>query len=303
MMKRDKEFNNVLDECLERLLAKGESIEQCLSSYPEYAAELEPLLHTVVATKTAVDIQPRPEFKSEARYQFHLALQKVEPKRGLSFLGWQPRWAIAIVALLVLLLGGGGTVAAAGNSMPDGLLYPVKLATEQVRLKLTLSDIGKAELHAELVDTRVAEIVYMVNKGKSEQVEPTAERISKHLTSIADLSLGEKKAVDVEESESVEAESGEARVMLAPAETPQPAPTVEATGEEERGKDKGDKEEVQAKASGRTKLKNLLGHNLADHLAKLNAILETAPESAKPALRRAISEVAADYEKAIEALD
>jgi len=180
-MKRDKEFNNILDECLERLLVKGETIEQCLLSYPEYAAELEPLLHTVVATKKALAIQPRPEFKSEARYQFRLALQKVEPKRRLPFLGWQPRWAIAMVALLVLLLAGGGTVAAAGNSMPDSLLYPVKLATEQVRLKLTPSDIGKAELYAELADRRVAEIVYMVNKGKPEQVEPTAERLNKHL--------------------------------------------------------------------------------------------------------------------------
>jgi len=39
-MKKSKEFNNVLDECLERLLVKGESIEQCLANYPEQAASL-----------------------------------------------------------------------------------------------------------------------------------------------------------------------------------------------------------------------------------------------------------------------
>jgi hypothetical protein len=273
-MKRDKEFNNILDECLERLLVKGDTIEQCLLSYPEYAAELESLLHTVVVTREALAIQPRPEFKSEARYQFRLALQKVEPKRRLPFLGWQPRWAMAIVALLVLLLAGGGTVAAAGNSMPDSLLYPVKLETERVRLKLTPSDIGKAELYAELADRRVAEIVYMVNKGKPEHLGPTAERLNKHLALIASLSL---------------AESGERRVMLAPA--------AEEAGKEGRGK------EDRAQANGRTKLRTLLGRNSVNHLAELRAVLETAPESAKPALRQVINELAAGYEKALEALD
>ena len=287
MMKRDNEFNNILDECLERLLAKGETIEQCLGSYPEYSVELEPLLHTVVATREAVAIQPRPEFKSEARYQFRLALQKVEPKRRLPFLGWQPRWAMAMVALLVLLLGGGGTVAAAGNSMPDSFLYPVKLATEQVRLSLTFSDIGKAELHAELADARVAEIVYMVNKGKPEQVEPTAERLNKHLALIVGLSI-----VGSGEAESVElAEDEGGRVMLAPPSA------AEESGKEEYSED------TSAQADERTELRTLLVRNLADHLAKLNAVLEAAPESAKPALRRAINEIAANYEKALEALD
>ena len=288
MMKRDKEFNNILDECLERLLVKGETIEQCLLSYPEYAAELEPLLHTVVATKEALAIQPRPEFKSEARYQFRLALQKVEPKRRLPFLGWHPRWAIAMVALLVLLLAGGGTVAAAGNSMPDSLLYPVKLATEQVRLKLTPSNMGKAELYAELADRRVAEIVYMVNKGKPEHLEPTAERLNKHLALIVDLSL--VKSGEVESVELAEDEGG--RVMLAPAETLPPALVVEEAGKE-----------VQAQANGRTKLRTLLLRNSVNHLAELRAVLETAPESAKPALRRTIDELVAGYERALEALD
>jgi len=283
-MKRDNEFNNILDECLERLLVKGETIEQCLLSYPEYAAELEPLLHTVVATKEALAIQPRPEFKSEARYQFRLALQKVEPKRRMPFLGWHPQWAIAMVALLVLLLAGGGTVAAAGNSMPDSLLYPVKLATEQVRLKLTPSDIGKAELYAELADRRVAEIVYMVNKGKPEHLGPTAERLNKHLVLIASLSLTESG-----EDESVEAESRGRREMLAPA--------AEEAGKEGRG------EKDSTRANERDKLRSLLGRNAIKHSAVLADVLKKVPESAKPALRRVITELEAGYEKALEALD
>ncbi len=51
--KKTEEFNNILDDCLERLLFKGETIEQCLQSYPEYAADIEPLLRTAMATKQA----------------------------------------------------------------------------------------------------------------------------------------------------------------------------------------------------------------------------------------------------------
>jgi hypothetical protein len=253
-------------------------------SYPEYAAELESLLHTVVVTREALAIQPRPEFKSEARHQFRLALQKVEPKRRLSFLGWPGGWAIAMVALLVLLLAGGGTVAAAGNSMPDSLLYPVKLETERVRLKLTPSDIGKAELYAELADRRVAEIVYMVNKGKPEHLGPTAERLNKHLVLIASLSLTESG-----EDESVEAESRGRREML--------APTAEEAGKEGRG------EKDSTRANERDKLRSLLGRNAIKHSAVLADVLKKVPESAKPALRRVITELEAGYEKALEALD
>jgi len=268
-MKRDDEFNTILDNCLERLLVKGEAIEQCLSSYPEYANELEPLLRTVVATKKALAIQPRPEFKSRARHQFRLALQAAKPKTGLSFLAWQPRWALALALFLALLVTGGGTVAAAGYSMPDTPLYPVKLAAERVQLALTGSDIGKAELYAKLADRRVTEIVYMASKGKPEQVELTAERFNSYLGSIASLSL---------------AESGEGEVMMAPAA-------------QESSKD------VSVPTNKRAKLKWLLGRYAVNHPAVLREILETAPESVKPALRQAITKSIASYEKVLRALE
>ena len=268
-MKETKEFNNILDECLERLLVRGETVEQCLVSYPEQADELEPLLQTALATKKALAIQPRPEFKARASYQFRSALHEVKPKRRLFFLGWQPRWAMAVAVVLILLLAGGGTVAAAGSSMPDNPLYPVKLATEQVWLTLTPSNMGRAELYAKLADRRVAEIIYMADKGDAQQVEVIAQRLDKHLVMLTSLSLAEK----VEE-----------RAMLAPAV-------------EEAGKD------VYAEANRRAKLRLTLGHYAVNHPTRLQDVLETAPESVKPALRRAIAVSETGYERALEALD
>ena len=92
-MKNDKELANIFDECLERILTGGETIEQCLASYPERAAELEPLLQTVLTAKETLDIAPRPEFREKARYQILTELRDVGERKQRHFLlfGWQPR--------------------------------------------------------------------------------------------------------------------------------------------------------------------------------------------------------------------
>lgn len=267
-MKKSREFNDILDECLERLLVKGETIEECLQSYPEQAAELEPLLQTAVAARKASVIQPRPEFRVKARYQFHSALQAMESKKSRPFFGWQRQWVTVVTVLLVLLLAGGGTVAAASNSMPDNPLYSVKLATEQVQLILTPSDIGKARLCARLADRRVAEIIYMASKGNAQQVEVITQRLDKHLVTLVRLTSALK-----------------APQVLAPSEG----------AEADRDSFVG--------GNSQAKLKATLTYYAINHPAALNAALDKAPESAKPALRRAIAVSVAGYEEALLALD
>ncbi len=271
-----KEFDNVLDECLERLLVKSETIEQCLQSYPEQAAELKPLLQMALATRKAAAIQPRAEFKARARYQFHAALQEAASQRSHPFLGWLPQWATVVIMVLGVLMVGGGTVAAAGYSMPDNLLYPVKLATEQVQLALTPSDIGKARLYAKFVDRRVAEIIYTANKGNAQQVEAITQRLDKRLVMLASLT----SPIEVIE----------APRML---EAPPPMQLEEAESSQEIPGDK----------NNRAKLRSTVANYAINHPADLRAALEKAPESAKPALRRAIAVSVAGYEKALKALD
>jgi len=168
-------FENILEECLERL-RQGESTEQCLARYPEQAADLAPLLRVAAATqKTSSAVQPRPEFKERSRYeiqsQLHGKERKTEPKK-MSFVGWMPRWAVAVVSvILVFLVAGTGTVAASTGSMPDDTLYPVKLATERARLGLTRGDIKKARVNVRLADRRVKEIVYLARKGDSRRLD------------------------------------------------------------------------------------------------------------------------------------
>jgi len=269
-MKESKWFNNILDECLERLLS-GETMEQCLQSYPEEAAKLKPLLQTALAIKEAATIQPRAEFRTRARYQFRSASQKIEPKRGYRLFGWQSRWATVVTIIVILLVLGSGTLVAAGNSMPDGGLYRVKLAIEQIRLTLTPSDLGKAELYARLADERVAEIVYLASKDDPHRIELVTQRLDTHLAMIASLAA---------------AHTAESSALLAPPSAPARA------GEET--------EDFQPQAVSQDKLRTIVEHYAIDHPARLRAILETAPESVKLALSQAISVSVTGYERVLE---
>jgi len=310
-MKNRKEFNNILEECLERIIARGETIEQCLTNYPEQANELKPLLETSLATKNALAIKPRPEFRDRARHQLRMALQEMEGKkeRRVSLFGFlTPRWATAVAVFLVILLAGSGTVAAAGNSMPDQALYPVKLATERVRLVLTLSALGKAELYAALADKRVAEIVSMAEKGKSEQVERTAQKLNAHLEEIVSLALPSEEGDEVLLAPAPPAaqEAPAPSVELAPAEKEAgvmlaPAPRA-AVEEVPPVPDEAARLEVQDETDKQAKLREIVVRNAAKHSAVMREVLERIPESARPALRQAIANSNAEYEKVLRIL-
>lgn len=312
-----KEFENILDECLERILTGGETVEQCLSSYPEQAVELEPLLQTVLASKKAISIEPRPEFREKARRQFQSTLQEMAQKRErrFSFFNLQPQWATAIIGVIILVLASSGTVVAAGNSMPDGALYPVKLATEAVRLKLTPSTLGKAALYVSMIDKRVTEIIRMADKGKPEQVEQAADKMNTYLIAMANLAapvMAEPAAeapslfmAPVPEAATEEMPAPptkqDNRAVMAPAPlvAPPPAPPGQANQGRrgEGGQGKG------AEIAARAKLRGIMSRNAEEHSAALQAVLERAPESAQPALLRAIAAAETGYQEALRALD
>jgi hypothetical protein len=291
---KDKEFNNILDECLERIVLGGETLEQCLERYPEQAAELKPLLETVLAVKEASAVEPRPEFKARASYQFRSALgEKAAPKRR-SFFGWLPRWATALTIVLIVLLAGGGTVVAASNSMPDSILYPVKLATEEVRLAFTPSQLGKARLCSGFADERVAEIIYMAEKGDAHQVELITQRLDDRLGTlvvlVSGLETGEKDANAMLTAPS----SGEEPV--APTAPPEPTPPEVAPEEGSLG----------GRGYGQTDAETDLWATVADAAANnpavMRAILDDVPESVRDALQAAIEVSEEGYQAVLEAL-
>jgi LemA protein len=72
-----KRLDDILDMCLDRIIVKGDTIEQCLESYPEQAGALEPLLRAALSTVEASShIEPRPEFRRLAKHRLISAPQR-----------------------------------------------------------------------------------------------------------------------------------------------------------------------------------------------------------------------------------
>ena len=224
-MRKQEKLDNILNECLERVLLAGESVEECLQSYPDYAEELRPLLDTVLSARQVSDIEPRAEFKSRARYEFQQALREKTEKKSRRWFNWQPAWSAVVASIVTFILVSGVTVGAAGNSMPDQLLYPVKLVTEQLQLTITRSPLSKAELYARLADKRVAEIVYLASKDKPEVIESVTDSLQTHLVEIAVLSQvpgarEDRGDVTPAKPEAIQEPPPRPGLMLAPAEPP-----------------------------------------------------------------------------------
>ena len=175
-----KKIEEAFNECFERLLS-GESLNSCLSSYPEYAAELDFMLRTAFDVKRkAFPVQPRPEFRYWSRIRMQ-GIQDADYKQPVSLkinsYNIRRNLAISMAAILVFVLASSGTAAASSDAMPDQPLYEVKMAVEQVEITLTPSETAKAELYANLAEKRAQEIATMASKGNTEKVLSTTTKM------------------------------------------------------------------------------------------------------------------------------
>lgn len=85
--------------------------------------------------------------------------------------GFRSRAAsVAVVGLLVLFVTLGGTIPASAGALPGEILYPVKLATEQVRLALTWDDSARLEYQESLAETRRGEAREIVKLEREAEV-------------------------------------------------------------------------------------------------------------------------------------
>lgn len=185
-MTKQRPLDDIFEECLE-LVFSGEPIEACLERFPEHAGELRGLLETAVATRKAVAVEPRPEFRERAREQMAEILRaRPSPSPRRSFWrDWQPRWAVAAAAALAVVVAVCGVTLAANTSMPGQPLYAVEQATEQLRLALTPSPLSRANLYAAFADRRVSEIVYLSKRGDYSLLQQTTQRLQSDLGQVA----------------------------------------------------------------------------------------------------------------------
>lgn len=106
---KDK-LDKIIDECIDRL-NRGESIESCLSDFPEYCEVLKPLLTAMLKTKAVYSFTPSAKAKKLHRQRFNAALvasrEERERKQPLfsRIMGWSKVWAPVTAAIVIALVG------------------------------------------------------------------------------------------------------------------------------------------------------------------------------------------------------
>ncbi|MBI2906611.1 MAG: hypothetical protein HYX92_03020 [Chloroflexi bacterium] len=182
-----REIQDILDECIDRIYLRGESLDACLKDFPGREAELFPLLQVAKSLSRVAGMEPTADFKAQTRYRLQMAMsRRKKPASGgrpLIF-GWRRRWAPAAAAVAVVFLIGGGTVGAANGSLPGDPLYGIKVATENVQLAVTPSEASRIILHMSFVDNRVRELTALAELGRPTSMGDLTERLDHHLATV-----------------------------------------------------------------------------------------------------------------------
>ena len=259
-------MEDILNDCLERIF-RGESIEDCLASYPQEASELEPLLRTGLSlAQESAAISPSPELKASVLSRLEARIYDREEEARVKIPFWRLRWVRAVASVAIILAVGIGTVAASANALPDQTLYPLKLAVEQARVSLTRSDVSRAELHLQFAEERVYEITRMAGEGKDEQIPGLVERFNSQMEEM----VGNAQ-------EALRPEDGNMLAGVAPGEG---------------GKSPGVNEDS-------TALGNALMESYERNLEMLEAALAETPEASRPALQQVQEDINKEYSEAV----
>jgi hypothetical protein len=92
-------IQEVLDRCLEDIHSGSASAEECLARYPQYAAELRPLLRTAARLENVNEIRPNRAFKSRLRKQ--LTGEDKKPRRRFFTLHTFVVWAVIVLLVTI----------------------------------------------------------------------------------------------------------------------------------------------------------------------------------------------------------
>ena len=184
-----REFEDVLNECLERVAA-GDDVRRCASSYPEHEEELLPLL-SVAAAMQAVSPHPNEaEAKARGFVRFSQADADRRARTRRAFPALLRPIAkpliVAFAAVAVTAVAAGGTTVASSNSIPGDPLYWVKTTRESISLRIIpRSDVSTAKVYARLAEERGKEMRKLIEMGRIGAAEDLAVRMRKHLNASA----------------------------------------------------------------------------------------------------------------------
>jgi hypothetical protein len=230
----------IFDECLLQL-QNGVPLEKVLSSHPEQATDLRPLLEIAQRLSKAAGAPPT-STQQRSRAGFLEKASRMSFRKKVSI--WRRtslRLAGAVMLALVLVFSGiWGVTQTSASSLPGDRLYPVKRSVENVRLRFAPSDAIRLNLEQEFDQRRKSEVDELIKDKRSAPVtfSGAVERNSSGgwtvngiPVEIPDDDQSELSQGHEVEIEGVSSEDGRvwATVVQRIQDTPTPAPTLAKT--------------------------------------------------------------------------
>ncbi|MFA6001580.1 MAG: DUF5667 domain-containing protein [Thermoleophilia bacterium] len=191
------QLENILDDCLESLLAGRDTIDSCCLRYPQLEAELRPLLDVALmsreALKTGMPEAGSAAVREKVMARAHLSASTAKrPLRSRLFGRQIFLRPVALGAGLVFLLSA-GTSLAATSADPDSILYPLEQRLENAHTALTPQKLDKAQVEIAHANERLDETERMATAGKPEYIPELLTKFDTHVDSATGLA---KEAVD-----------------------------------------------------------------------------------------------------------
>ena len=141
-----KGFQRILEECLMRLSNGTSTLDECLASYPEYAAQLKPLLETALILNLGHDVEPLPTFTAYTRSAVTQYTQ-THPRQPQIVVPVFQRAALTFAMLVATFLVTG--TAHAQSALPGEPFYSWKRTSERAWRALSPNPVATDIILAE----------------------------------------------------------------------------------------------------------------------------------------------------------
>ncbi len=133
------EFEQVLDDSLQRIAGDASTAEESLAQHPEHSAQLKPLLKIANHLQRGQALRPSPAFKARTRAKL-TAHTQAHPKRSRRTFPPAVRMMIGIAAVVMIFVLTG--TAFAQSALPGEPLYGWKLSSEQAWRAVASDRVG-----------------------------------------------------------------------------------------------------------------------------------------------------------------
>jgi len=155
-----KDFDLILDDCLDRL-ARGETVDDCLTAYPGHADELRTALLEVSRVKKVGAFVPGAEAKASARQRFYRARAEMSGRRERSFLSRLVYWPVALAATAGVLIA-----AVFGyNALQPGISSYIPVANSEGNFVFLISDAVNAIADFKSLEITIDKIGLLTGSG------------------------------------------------------------------------------------------------------------------------------------------